>query len=101
MRNNSYNSRRKYNEVWKKRGDDKSQKKNSERKGPTIRLPHGKICRRKIEMKNKKDDEHWSRVQLVTSIARYEVKCVMLKLGSNVNIIPNKSQEMMGSPRLV
>jgi hypothetical protein len=32
IRNNPYNSGRKSNEVWKKRRDDKSQKKNSERK---------------------------------------------------------------------
>ncbi|GLJ59365.1 hypothetical protein SUGI_1523900 [Cryptomeria japonica] len=31
----------------------------------------------------------------------YEVKDVMLDLGSDVNILPNKSWEMMGSPRLV
>jgi hypothetical protein len=46
MRNNPYNSGRKSNEVWKKRGDDKSQRKNLERKGPTSRVPHGNIWRR-------------------------------------------------------
>jgi hypothetical protein len=56
IRNN--NSGRKSNEVWKKRGDDKSQKEKSERKGPTFRELHGNIWRRKFEMKNKKYNEN-------------------------------------------
>ena len=47
IRNDPYNSRRKSNEVWKKRGDEKSQRTNLERKGPTSRVPHGNIWRKK------------------------------------------------------
>jgi hypothetical protein len=53
MKNNPYNSQRKSKEVWKKRGKDKSQKTNLERKGPTNRVPHGNIWRKRSEQRYK------------------------------------------------
>jgi hypothetical protein len=56
MRNNSYNSGRKYNECWKKRRNDKSQRKNLENKDQTNKKSHEKVWRRKYEIERKKDD---------------------------------------------
>jgi hypothetical protein len=53
MKNNPYNSGRKTNEVWKKRGDEKSQRTNLERKGPTSRVPNGNIWRKKSKQRYK------------------------------------------------
>jgi hypothetical protein len=43
--NNSFNSGRKTNKFWKKKGDDKSPKTQLERKGPKRRISHRKIWR--------------------------------------------------------
>jgi hypothetical protein len=57
MKNNPYKSGRKYNELWKKRREDKSQRTNVENKSSSNRVPYGKIWRRKYEAERKKDDE--------------------------------------------
>ena len=56
MRNNSYKSGRKSYEGWKKRRDDKSQRKNLEKKDPTNKISHEKIWRIKSKIERKKDD---------------------------------------------
>jgi hypothetical protein len=56
MRNNSYKSGRKYNECWKKRRNDKSQRTNLEKKDTTNKISHEKVWRRKSEIESKKDD---------------------------------------------
>ena len=57
MKNNPYKLGRKSNELWKKRREDKSQRKNVEKKSLSKKFPYGKIWRRKYEPKTKKDDE--------------------------------------------
>jgi hypothetical protein len=54
--NNSFNSGRKPNKIWKKKRDDKSPKTQLEREGPKRRISHRKIWKRKYEGENKKDD---------------------------------------------
>ena len=56
MRNNSYKSGRKYNEGGKKRRNEKSQRKNLEKKYPTNKISREKVWRRKFEIESKKDD---------------------------------------------
>jgi hypothetical protein len=56
MKNNLYKSRRKSNELWKKR-EDKSQRTNVEKKSSSKIVPYGKTWRRKSEAKSKKYDE--------------------------------------------
>ena len=57
MKNNPYKSRRKSNEIWKKRREDKSQRTNVEKKSLSNRVPYGKIWRRKSKAESKKYDE--------------------------------------------
>ena len=47
MRNNSYKSGRKSNEGWKKRRNEKYQRKNLEKKYPTNKISHEKVWRQK------------------------------------------------------
>jgi hypothetical protein len=49
MKNNPYKLGRKSNEVWKKRGEDKSQRKNVEKKISSNIVSYVKIWRRKYE----------------------------------------------------
>jgi hypothetical protein len=56
MRNNSYKSGINSNEGWKKRRNDKSQRKNLENKYPTNKISHEKVWRRKDEIERKRDD---------------------------------------------
>ena len=57
MKNNPYKSERKSNELWKKKREDKSQRKNVEKKNSSNIVSYGKIWRRKSEGERKKDDE--------------------------------------------
>jgi hypothetical protein len=57
MKNNTYKSGRKSNELWKKIREDKSQRKNVENNISSNRFACGKIWRTKYEEKIKKDDE--------------------------------------------
>jgi hypothetical protein len=54
--NKSFNSVRKPNKSWKKKGYEKSPKTQLEREDPKIRISHRKIWRRKYEGESKKDD---------------------------------------------
>jgi hypothetical protein len=47
-------------------------------------------------------EEEWGReFKMTTELGSYEMEGVMLDLGSDVNIFPKKSWELMGKPKLV
>jgi hypothetical protein len=56
MINNSYKLGRKSNEGWKKRRNEKSQRKNLEKKYPTNKISDEKVWGIKYEIESKKDD---------------------------------------------
>jgi hypothetical protein len=39
--------------------------------------------------------------KMTTELGKYEMEGIMLDLGSDVNIFPKKSWELMGKPKLV